>query len=120
MTVTLFYLSRLHNIRKYSFDAELFGGIRYSVLFGIRHYSFRGIRWYSVFGDIRYSVLFGIRHYSFEVFVGIRYSLVFGISLRISNIRIFGPNIRKYRIHSTTLIQTYVHSLHHGQTIFRD
>ena len=81
MTVTLFYLSRLHNIRKYSFDAELFG-------------------------DIRYSVLFGIRHYSFEVFVGIRYSLVFGIRLRISNIRIFGPNIRKYRIHSTTLLHT--------------
>ena len=74
MTVTLFYLSRLHNIRKYSFDAELFGGIRYSVLFGIRHYSFRGIRWYSVFGAIRYSSLFvrGIRWYS--VFGGIRYS----------------------------------------------
>ena len=64
MTVTLFYLSRLHNIRKYSFDAELFG-------------------------DIRYSVLFGIRHYSFEVFVGIRYSVVFGIRLRIPNNLVF-------------------------------
>ena len=71
MTVTLFYLSRLHNIRKYSFDAELFG-------------------------DIRYSVLFGIRHYSFEVFVGIRYSVVFGIRLRIPNNLVFDyPSIHE-------------------------